>query len=95
MNGMTMHEKHEKLKAILSDAGSAVVALSGGTDSTFLVSVAAGVPGLRLMAVTVSTPYMFASEVDDAVRFCLGKGVNHREIRMEIPSTVLLNPPHR
>ena len=95
MNGMTMHEKHEKLKAILSDAGSAVVALSGGTDSTFLVSVAAGVPGLRLMAVTVSTPYMFSSEVDDAIRFCVEKGVNHREIRMDIPSTVLLNPPDR
>jgi len=92
---MTRHEKLEKLKAILSDAGSAVVALSGGTDSTFLVSVAAGIPGLRLMAVTVSTPYMFSSEVDDAIRFCLENGVNHREIRMNIPSTVLYNPPDR
>lgn len=92
---MNRNEKLDKLKAILSDAGSAVVALSGGTDSTFLVSVAAGVSGLRLMAVTVSTPYMFSSEVDDAVRFCLANGVKHREIRMEIPTTVLLNPPDR
>ena len=57
---MNRHGKLDKLSVILSEAGSAVVALSGGTDSTFLVSVAAGVPGLRLMAVTVSTPYMFS-----------------------------------
>lgn len=92
---MNRNEKLEKLNVILSDAGSAVVALSGGTDSTFLVSVAAGVRGLRLMAVTVSTPYMFSSEVDDAVRFCHEKGVKHREIKMDIPSTVNLNPPDR
>jgi uncharacterized protein len=92
---MNRDEKLEKLKGILSDAGSAVVALSGGTDSTFLVSVAASVRGLRLMAVTVSTPYMFSSEVDDAVHFCLGRGVKHRQVKMDIPSTVLLNPPDR
>ncbi|HCM60522.1 MAG TPA: ATP-dependent sacrificial sulfur transferase LarE [Bacteroidales bacterium] len=92
---MNRYEKLEKLKSILSDAGSAVVALSGGTDSTFLVSVARGVRGLRLMAVTVSTPYMFSSEVDDAVRFCLGHEVKHREIKMDIPSAVLLNPHDR
>lgn len=92
---MNRNEKLDKLKSILSDAGSAIVALSGGTDSTFLVSVAAGVPGLRLMAVTVSTPYMFSSEVEDAIRFCLEKGVKHREVKMDIPSTVLLNPPDR
>jgi hypothetical protein len=44
LNSMNRHEKLDKLKVILSDAGSAVVALSGGTDSTFLVSVAAGSP---------------------------------------------------
>ena len=31
-----MNEKLEKLKAILGDCGSAVIAFSGGLDSTFL-----------------------------------------------------------
>jgi uncharacterized protein len=92
---MTSAEKLNKLKAILTDAGSAVIALSGGTDSTFLASVAAGVPGLRLMAVTVSTPYMFSSEVDDAALFCLNNNIEHRELRPDIPAAVFSNPPDR
>jgi uncharacterized protein len=92
---MSAAGKLEKLKSILSGAGSAIIALSGGTDSTFLLSVAAGVPGLRVMAVTVSTPYMFASEVDEAARFCMEKGVLHRLVEFEIPDTVKENPPER
>ena len=92
---MTAAEKLTRLKTILADAGSAVVALSGGTDSTFLVSVASGVPALRLMAVTVCTPYMFSAEVDDAARFCQDIGVEHREVSPGIPDTVFANPPDR
>lgn len=92
---MTVARKLDKLKSILSEAGSAVIALSGGTDSTFLVSVAAGAKGLRVMAVTVSTPYMFSSEVDEAAEFCREKGVPHRQIGFDIPPTVRTNPPDR
>lgn len=88
-------DKLAKLQTILAEAGSAVIALSGGTDSTFLVSVAAGVPGLRVMAVTVSTPYMFSSEVDDAELFCSKTGVPHKKLGLEIPASVLSNPPDR
>lgn len=92
---MTPHDKLIKLRTILSDSGAAAIALSGGTDSTFLVSVASGISGLRVLAVTVSTPYMFASEVVEAAAFCDRFGVIHREIRMEIPETVKGNPPDR
>ncbi|TNF42249.1 MAG: ATP-dependent sacrificial sulfur transferase LarE [Bacteroidetes bacterium] len=92
---MKASEKLERLKEILSESGSAVIALSGGTDSTFLVSVAATLPGLRVMAVTVSTPYMFSSEVEEASRFCSDNGVRHMVIRFEIPATVITNPPDR
>ncbi len=92
---MSVAGKLEKLKSILSSAGSAVIALSGGTDSTFLLSVAAGLPGLRVMAVTVSTPYMFSSEVDEAAQFCRDIGVHHRLVEFDIPETVRENPPER
>ena len=92
---MTPHDKLKKLRTILSDAGAAAIALSGGTDSTFLVSVASGISGLRVMAVTVSTPYTFASEVEEAAAFCDRYRVMHRTISMGIPETVRGNPPDR
>lgn len=92
---MTLNEKHNRLREILSDAGSAVIALSGGTDSSFLASVASTVDGARFMAVTVSTPYMFASEVSEAAVFCRSIGMQHREITFGIPETVTGNPPDR
>ena len=92
---MTPHDKLRNLRIILSDAGAAAIALSGGTDSTFLVSVASGIHGLRLMAVTVSTPYMFVSEVEEAAAFCERYRVMHRTIEMNIPDTVKGNPPDR
>ncbi|MFZ2287750.1 MAG: ATP-dependent sacrificial sulfur transferase LarE [Bacteroidales bacterium] len=84
-----------RLKNILSGSGSAVIALSGGTDSTFLASVAASTRGLRVMAVTVCTPYMFSSEIHDAELFCESTGIKHLEIRMDMPQAVRSNPPDR
>lgn len=92
---MVLSEKKERLQVILADARSAVIALSGGTDSTFLVSFAATVRELRVMAVTIRTPYMFASEVDDATMFCSSIGIEHRIISMDIPVAVSSNPPDR
>jgi uncharacterized protein len=92
---MTTSEKLKSLRALLADARSAVIALSGGTDSTFLTYTAAGIKGLRLIAVTVNTPYMFASEVKEAKAFCNETGVEHREISIDIPDPITNNPPDR
>ncbi|MFN2313956.1 MAG: ATP-dependent sacrificial sulfur transferase LarE [Bacteroidales bacterium] len=92
---MTRTDKTNRLTTIMSDAGSAVIALSGGTDSTYLASFAAGVKGLRVMAVTITTPYMFRSEVRDAAAFCKSAGIKHMEISMAMPGPVVSNPPER
>lgn len=92
---MTRIDKTTRLTTIMSDAGSAVIALSGGTDSTYMASFAAGVKGLRVMAVTITTPYMFRSEVRDAAAFCKSAGIKHIEISMAMPGTVVSNPPER
>lgn len=92
---MTGSTGSEKLKTIIAGVKSAVIALSGGTDSILLVSIAARVNGLRLMAVTVSTPYMFSSEVNDAADFCKSIGVKHLVIKMDVPRTVGSNPTDR
>ena len=92
---MRKEDKLQKLRSILAEAGSAVVALSGGTDSVFLAWVASEVKELRLLAVTVNSPYMFASEVSEAISFCASHGIDHRQIIMGIPDVVVNNPPVR
>lgn len=92
---MNLPEKRKKLVEILSASESAVIALSGGTDSSFLVSVASTVSNLRLLAVTVNTPYMFASELSDAADFCKKLRVKHKVIAFSIPGSVSNNPPDR
>lgn len=88
-------EKINKLKDLLSETGSAVIALSGGTDSVFLTYIASKVKGFRLLAVTVSSPYMFTSEVKEAGEFCATHGITHKQLSMDLPEAVRNNPPER
>jgi uncharacterized protein len=92
---MTREEKFQKLRLILAEAESAVIALSGGTDSIFLVWAASGIETMKVMAVTINSPYMFASEVREAIDFCRKLGVEHKEVIMGIPAVVRNNPPER
>ncbi len=92
---MSSREKLERLRSLIAESGAAVIALSGGTDSTFLASVAASVPGFRVMALTVRTPYMFDDELKDAALFCRSLSIEQREISVAIPASLGDNPPER
>lgn len=92
---MNSSSKLERLKSVIAESGNAAIALSGGTDSTFLASVAAAVPGFRVMALTVRTPYMFDGELRDAAMFCKSISMEQREISVPIPSSLGENPPER
>jgi len=92
-----LQTKLSRLKAILSRYDGAVVAFSGGVDSTFLLSVAAEVLGERVLAVTISSPFEIQREVDEAKAFTSALGVEHQLI--EIDDLCLdefrTNPPDR
>lgn len=92
---MNAEEKLASLKRILAEAGSAAIALSGGTDSSFLLSVAASVPEFRTVAVTVNTAYMFASEVNESKLLCKRLGIKHIELELPVDGTIINNPPDR
>jgi len=73
-------EKLEKLKALLEEMSSTIVAYSGGTDSAFLSATANDVLGQKALVVTAESPSLAPSELRDAVSLAKRLGLNHRVI---------------
>jgi len=69
--------KLEKLKAIVKEMGSAVIAFSGGVDSTFLLMLCQDVIGDRAIAVTAISPTYPAHEFDEAKKLAAHIGSRH------------------
>jgi uncharacterized protein len=92
-----LRDKFDRLKDILSGLGSAVVAFSGGVDSTFLLAVAARVLGERVLAVTALSETFPERELDGARALARQLGVRHYETvseELDIPQ-FRHNPPDR
>ncbi len=77
--------------------GSAVVAFSGGVDSSFLLHAAKEAMGERVLAVTATSPTYPRSEREEASRLAALVGGRHRLVEsneLEIPG-FSANPPDR
>lgn len=78
-----LSEKLNNLCQNLSNMGSAVIAFSGGVDSSLLVKVAFDVLGDRCLAVIATSETYTKTELEEAEQFAQKVGVNYLVIATE------------
>ncbi|HIC84787.1 MAG TPA: hypothetical protein EYP06_00610, partial [Desulfobacterales bacterium] len=90
-------EKKERLLRILAGMNRALVAFSGGLDSSFLLAVAKEALGDKVVAATASSPIHPMRELEIAKKFCMEQGIKHLvfESREMSIDRFLENPPDR
>ncbi|MBN2525028.1 MAG: ATP-dependent sacrificial sulfur transferase LarE [Deltaproteobacteria bacterium] len=92
-----LNKKYDALKEYIADLESAVVAYSGGVDSTFLLAVATDVLGEKAVGVIGRSPSYSKREQEDAIRLAKQMGarihfIDTNEMANEAYNT---NPPTR
>ncbi len=92
---MEINEKYESLIKYLKGLNKAVLAFSGGVDSTFLLHAAKEALGDDLIAVTIISPYIPKWEVEEARETSKAIGVKHVFIEAKIIDEIRDNPEDR
>ncbi len=94
----SVKEKKEKLIKLLREMAPVAVAFSGGTDSSFLLAVAADCLGReKVIALSMESGFCMEDETKEAAEFCCALGVERHlvQVNMEDIPHFTENPPDR
>jgi uncharacterized protein len=80
---MQIDEKWDRLRSLLREMEMAVLAYSGGVDSSVLLRAASEILGQNLIAVTAISETYPPAELEPAKRFAASLGVRHRILTTE------------
>jgi len=86
---------YQQLLQHIKELKHAVVAFSGGVDSSLLAYVTHEALGNNMVAITVKTPYIPDWEIEEARLFAEKYNIAHKIIELGIPANIIQNPPDR
>ncbi|MDF5712606.1 MAG: ATP-dependent sacrificial sulfur transferase LarE [Rhizonema sp. NSF051] len=78
---MILAEKLERLKALFTEMEQALIAYSGGVDSTLVAKIAYDTLGDRALAVTALSPALLIEELEDAEIQAATIGITHKIVK--------------
>lgn len=74
---------------------NALIAYSGGLDSTLIAYIASKVLNEKAMAVTIKTIFMDENEIEHAINKAKELGIRHKVVELDLPEILLENPRDR
>ncbi|MBS3029523.1 MAG: ATP-dependent sacrificial sulfur transferase LarE [Dolichospermum sp. DET50] len=80
---MSWTEKLEQLKELFTEMDQALIAYSGGVDSTLVAKIAFDVLGDRTLAVTAVSPSLLPEELEDAKIQAATIGISHKIVETQ------------
>ncbi len=74
-------EKFQQLKALFAEMEQALIAYSGGVDSTLVAKIAYDVLGDRALVITAVSPSLLPEELEDAKIQAATIGISHKIVQ--------------